>query len=176
MRLLTCCLLCALALSASAEVYKYTDAQGKTVFTNQPPEGQPVERIELPPTNTIQSSFPEGASTPPAASSLVSRYRVLQLVGLPDDEALRANNGTFTVSVQIEPPLAPGHSLQLLLDGSPHGPASTTTQLQINQTDRGTHSLAVQVLANGKALQQSDVLTFTVQRISINSPARKAAP
>lgn len=176
MRLLFCCLLCVLALSVSAEIYKYTDAQGKTVFTNQPPEGQPVERIELPPTNTVQPSLPKDASAPPAASSAVSRYRILQLAGLPDDEALRANNGTFTVSVQIEPPLAPGHSLQLLLDGSPHGPASTAMQLQVNQAERGTHSLAVQVLADGKALQQSDVLTFTVQRISINSPARKAVP
>ncbi len=175
MRLLIVCLLCSLAIPASAEIYKYTDAQGKTVFTNQPPEGQAVERIELSPTNTLPSTTPT-PSAPPVPPSAITRYRMLQLAGLPDDEALRANNGNFTVNVQIEPSLAPGHSLQLLLDGSPHGPASASTQLHVSQADRGTHSLAVQVLADGKALQQSDALTFTVQRISINSPARKAAP
>ena len=103
----------------------------------------------------------------------ISRYARLEIINLPDDEALRANNGSFEVQVAVEPPLARGHSLRLLLDGNPHGPTTQGTPLQVQQADRGTHSLVVQVLdAAGQPLQQSDAQTFTVQRISVNSPAR----
>ena len=37
MRPLLICLLLSLALPASAQIYKYTDANGNTVFTDQPP-------------------------------------------------------------------------------------------------------------------------------------------
>ena len=69
MRLLTACLLCTLALPAAAQIYKYTDANGNTVFTNQPPEGQSSETVELPPTNTVQPQAPvvPAPSTEPEA-------------------------------------------------------------------------------------------------------------
>lgn len=179
MRLPIVCLLCVASLSAAAEIYRYSDAQGKPVFTNQVPEGQRAERIELAPTNRLPSTSPPPVlpaepveSAEPADSPAATRYRLLELVGLPVDEALRANDGTFSVTVRIEPPLAEGHSLRLLLDGSPHGPAVHGTRLEVRQIDRGSHSLAVQVLAGERAVQQSDAQTFTVQRISINSPAR----
>ena len=38
MRTLLTCLLLALSLPATAQIYSYTDANGNTVYTNQPPE------------------------------------------------------------------------------------------------------------------------------------------
>ena len=52
MRRTLACLLLILALPVSAQIYKYTDANGNTVFTNQLPEGQAAETVELPPTTT----------------------------------------------------------------------------------------------------------------------------
>lgn len=172
MRLLTACLLCTLALPAAAQIYKYTDANGNTVFTNQPPEGQSSETVELPPTNTVQPQAPvvPAPSTEPEASG--PPYQVLELTNIPDDEALRANNGTFSVDVRIEPRLMPGHRLRLLLDGQPYGQPSNVPRLQVVNADRGEHSLAVEVLSGERQVQQSAPVTFTVQRISVNSPAR----
>jgi hypothetical protein len=174
MRLLTACLLCALALPAVAQIYKYTDANGNTVFTNQPPEGQAAETVELPPTNTVQAQPVESAAPTDAPAASAQPYGVLALTDLPSEEALRANNGTFSVGVQIDPRLQPGHSLRLLLDGQPYGQPSNVPRLQLVNVDRGEHSLAVEVLSGGQSLQRSASVTFTVQRISTNSPARAA--
>ncbi|QNH07205.1 DUF4124 domain-containing protein [Pseudomonas sp. B11D7D] len=173
MRPLLACLLLALALPASAQIYKYTDANGNTVFTNQPPDGTPAESVNLPPTNTVEMQTPNIPATQdntPAQSE--APYSVLSLTGIPDDEAMRANNGTFIVGVNIQPRLQPGHQLRLILDGNPYGQASNVPSLQLTNLDRGEHSLAVAVVAGERIVQQSNSETFTVQRISINSPAR----
>lgn len=177
MRLLLTCLLLSLALPAAAQIYKYTDANGNTVFTNQPPEGVEAQNIELPPTNTVEMQMPVPApkdtSKQPDAGPA---YKVLELTGLPDDEALRANNGTFSVGVRIEPRLAGGHSLRLLLDGQPYGQPSNVPHLQLSEVARGEHSLAVEVLSGGTPIQQSETVTFTVQRVNTSSPALRPPP
>ena len=95
---------------------------------------------------------------------------------MPSEEALRANNGTFTVDVAIEPRLASNHLLRLLLDGKPHGQLSNAPRLQVSNADRGEHSLAVEVLSAGKPIQQSPTVTFTVQRVNTSSPALRPPP
>ena len=172
MRLLTACLLCTLALPAAAQIYKYTDSNGNTVFTNQPPEGQATESVELKPTNTVVQQKSATAEPPSQPEANQPIYRRLALINLPSEDALRANNGTFTVDVDIEPRLRPGHSLRLLLDDRPHGQPSTVPRLQVTNADRGDHSLAVEVLSGDQHILQSEPRTFTVQRISVNSPAR----
>jgi hypothetical protein len=172
MRLLTACLLCTLALPAAAQIYKYTDSNGNTVFTNQPPEGQATESVELPPTNTVEPQRPATVEQPKKEEKEQAAYSRLSLSDIPSEEALRANNGTFTVSVDIDPRLRPGHSLRLLLDGQPYGQPSNVPRLQLTEVDRGEHTLAVEVLSGQRQVQQSESVTFTVQRISVNSPAR----
>ncbi|WJN59192.1 DUF4124 domain-containing protein [Pseudomonas sp. SO81] len=172
MRLLTACLLCTLALPAAAQIYKYTDSNGNTVFTNQPPEGQATESVELQPTNTVEPQQPVVVEQPKTVEKEQAAYSHLALSDMPSEEALRANNGTFTVSVDIEPRLRPGHSLRLLLDGQPYGQPSNVPRLQLTEIDRGEHTLAVEVLSGQRQVQQSEPVTFTVQRISLNSPAR----
>lgn len=172
MRLLTACLLCALALPATAQIYKYTDANGNTVFTNQPPEGQASESVELKPTNTVEAQQPVAVEQPKAPPQPPPPYSELTLTDIPSDEALRANNGTFSVGVKIKPRLKAGHAFRLLLDGQPYGQPSNVPRLQLTNIDRGEHSLAVEVISGERQIQQSQTVVFTVQRISVNSPAR----
>ncbi|MCK8659275.1 DUF4124 domain-containing protein, partial [Pseudomonas umsongensis] len=40
-----------IALPATAQIYKYTDAQGNTAYSNQPPDGVTAQPVELPPLN-----------------------------------------------------------------------------------------------------------------------------
>ncbi|WP_137886332.1 DUF4124 domain-containing protein [Pseudomonas sp. 2FE] len=172
MRLTLTCLLLALALPAAAQIYKYTDANGNTVYTNQPPDGAPSETVKLPPTNSVEMQAPS-ASTADTANTQAPKaaYSLLQLTDLPSEEALRANNGTFSVGVQLQPRLSPGHRLRLLLDGKPYGQASNLPRLQLSNIPRGEHSLAVEVLSGEQSLQQSATATFTVQRVNTSSPA-----
>jgi hypothetical protein len=177
MRPLLICLLLGLALPASAQIYKYTDAQGNTVFTDQPPKGQAAENVELQQTNSVEMQVPSPpAEDDPVNATTAAPYTTLQLTDLPSDEAMRANNGTFSVSVQIEPRLSSAHRLRLLLDGQPYGQASNVPHLQLSNVDRGEHSLAVEVLSGDKSIQQSATVTFSIQRVNTKSPALRPKP
>ena len=155
-----------IALPAAAQIYKYTDASGNTAYSNQPPDGVKTQPVELPPLNSVA---PQAPSAPAGEASNRepprSAYEVLELTGLPTDEALRANNGTFTVSVLIKPRLQAPHLFRLLLDGQPYGQSSNVPILQLVNIDRGEHSLAVQVIDGEHIIQQSPTQTFTVQRV-----------
>ena len=176
MRTLLTCLLLALSLPATAQIYSYTDANGNTVYTNQPPEGIDAKTIDLPPTNSVAAQPVSAPSTTTDNPVAGNAYRVLQLTDIPDDEAMRANNGTFSVGVILQPALAASHQLQLLLDGQPSGSPSNRPPLQLSNVPRGDHQLAVQVLSGGRVLQQSAVITFTVQRVNTQSPALRPPP
>lgn len=173
MRLILTALLLAAALPASAQIYKYTDANGKTVFTNQPPTNVDAKPVELPPTNTVGPQAPIVPVDGGGQSQATGAYAILALSNLPDDESLRQNNGTFMVNVVVQPALAPDHQLQLLLDGQPYGAPTSSTSIGLQNIDRGDHTLAVQVLQGSRVIQASSPVNFTLQRISTNSPARK---
>ncbi|MFJ5255049.1 DUF4124 domain-containing protein [Pseudomonas sp. NPDC088414] len=166
MRSLLLILLLACTCTASAQIYKYTDANGNTVYSDHAPDGVQAQPVNLPPLNSVQ---PQTPSAPP--SDTTSRaparnaYEVLELTGLPTEEALRANNGTFTVSVLIKPRLQAPHQLRLVLDDAPYGQPSNVPILQLVNIDRGEHRLAVQVIDGETIIQQSPAVVFTVQRV-----------
>ncbi|WP_238935146.1 DUF4124 domain-containing protein [Pseudomonas typographi] len=162
--------LCLLApLTALAQIYQYTDANGNTVYTNQPPGGSHAREVQLPPLNSVPPATPGNTPAAPVSkpepAKAAAAYSTLQLTDLPTDEALRANNGTFTVGVALQPRLAPGHLLQLVLDGTPYGTPGNVPRLQLVNIDRGDHSLAVRVLQGEQVVQQSAAVNFTVQRV-----------
>jgi len=156
-----------IALPTAAQIYKYTDANGNTAYSNQPPDGVQAQPVELPPLNRVEPQAPSAPQAPTAEQPQPPRnaYEILELDGLPTDEALRANNGTFTVNVLIKPRLQPPHQLRLLLDDQPYGQPSNVPVLQLVNIDRGEHRLAVQVIDGQTVIQQSPPAVFTVQRV-----------
>lgn len=156
-----------IALPAAAQIYKYTDANGNTAYSNQPPDGVQAQPVELPPLNRVEPQAPSAPQSPRPEAPQPARnaYEILELAGLPTDEALRANNGTFTVNVLIKPRLQPPHQLRLLLDDQPYGQPSNVPVLQLVNINRGEHRLAVQVIDGQSVVQQSPPAVFTVQRV-----------
>jgi hypothetical protein len=153
---------------ATAQIYKYTDAAGNTAYSNQPPNGVSAQTVDLPPLNSVDS---QPANEPPAPApirnpeQINSTYEILELTGLPNEGALRANNGTFTVNVLIKPRLQGSHLFRLLLDEQPYGQPGNVPSLQLVNIDRGLHRLAVQVIDGDTVIQQSPTVTFTLQRV-----------
>ncbi|WP_166218789.1 DUF4124 domain-containing protein [Pseudomonas atagonensis] len=156
-----------IALPAAAQIYKYTDANGNTVYSDHSPDGVQAQPVELPPLNSVEPQAPNA----PAPSDTNNRqparstYEILELTGLPTEEALRANNGTFTVNVLIKPRLQAPHQLRLVLDDEPYGQPSNVPILQLVNVDRGEHRLVVQVIDGEAIIQQSPSVVFTVQRV-----------
>ena len=155
-----------IALPAAAQIYKYTDADGNTAYSNQPPDGVKAQPVELPPLNKVE---PQTPSAPPVETTSREQprnaYEVLELTNLPTNEALRANNGTFTVNVLIKPRLQAPHQLRLVLDDEPYGQPSNVPILQLVNVDRGEHRLAVQVIDGQTIIQQSPSVALSVQRV-----------
>ncbi|MBC3365176.1 DUF4124 domain-containing protein [Pseudomonas sp. SWRI154] len=159
-----------LALPAAAQIYKYTDAHGNTAYSNQPPDGVPAQAVDLPPLNSIETQAPanpEVPTTPESTNAPRNAYDLLELTDIPTEEALRANNGTFTVGVRAQPRLRSPHLFRLLLDGQPYGQPTNVPRLQLVNIDRGEHSLAVQVIDGETLVQQSETVIFTVQRVHV---------
>ena len=175
MRIALFSLLLALMAPAMAQIYKYTDDKGNTVFTNEPPEGVDADAVDLPPANTVYIKTPEA---PPALANEQASdrrqqpYRSLAIGGIPDEQALRANNGTFVVNAQLNPPLKQGHQIRFLLDGVPQAEPGSATALQLTNVDRGSHLLEVEVISGGQVVQRAEE-QFTVQRVHTSSPARR---
>ncbi|RMQ42202.1 hypothetical protein ALQ04_01011 [Pseudomonas cichorii] len=176
MRLCLICLLLLTTWPAVAQIYKYTDANGNTAYSNQPPDGTKAEAVVLPPLNSVDTSTMQRNSAPaPQEQREVQQqpsafYQTLELTDLPTDEALRANNGTFTIGVRIQPRLQQPHQLQLLVDGNPYGQPSNVPRLQVVNIDRGEHSFAVVVKSGEHIVQQSPTITLTVQRVHVGRP------
>lgn len=158
---------------ATAQVYRYTDSKGNTVFTDQPPEGASASKLELAPINNMPAVEPQlrskklSPATSQDESESESSYAQLTLANLSNDDAIRANDGNFSVQVNIKPSLSELHKLQLLIDGQAHGKPGSSLTLQASGIDRGEHSIAVQVLADGNLIQQSDTVTVHVIRASV---------
>jgi hypothetical protein len=155
---------------AYAQIYKYTDANGNTVYAEQPPAGRPSQVMELPPLNSVQmpKAKPAPAPAEPAPTPVpTAAYRLLELTGIPQDGAIRANNGTFDVGVNIQPRLGPGQLFQLVLDDVAYGTPSNVPRLQLVNVDRGQHRLAVQVLDGANVVQASSPVTISVLRVSV---------
>ena len=70
------------------------------------------------------------------------------IVSPGNDAAVRGNAGNLTVRARIDPQLQNGHRLQLLLDGVPRGVARRMPAFELQNIDRGTHSLQLQILDN----------------------------
>jgi len=159
-------LLLAATLSATAQIYRYADAHGNTAYSDQPPVGVTPRVVEPAAINRLPappSRIPATAQSPSAPDT--ADYTVLRLTGEPESGVVRANDGTFSVQVLVQPPLQRAHRLRLLLDDKPYGQAITDPSLPLHNIDRGEHRLAVQVLEGEQVLQQSPPLYFTLQRI-----------
>ena len=171
-----CFLLMFFMLPVTAEVYRWVDENGNTVFSDQPSAN--AKQIELPEPSTYspvvipaetqadsEQTDADAEEEMPAAPN----YQ-LQIASPQDDEALRVNDGNLTVNIQIRPALSQqrGDMIQLRMDGRPYGQPRAGLSFNLANVDRGTHTLSAVVMnANGEELAQSATIKFHLQRNSI---------
>ncbi len=168
MRNLLLCLVL-LATSASAQVYTYIDAEGNRVFTDRPSAGQRnVESVQLAPANSMAQ--PQNPAPAPVEAPIITApiYQMLRILIPQPDATIRDNAGNLIVTATSEPGLQPGHLYRLLLDGQPFGEAGRSPVFALENIDRGTHQLAVEILdAQGRTLERTPGQPFHMVRISL---------
>lgn len=171
-----------LPVAAPATIYKSIGPDGQVIYSDQPQPG--AKEIELPPevppsppsviapepTPTMGKTPGKVRETPTLTEKPpVTGYNKLAIIKPENDEAVRANNGVVDVDLALEPALdtKAGHQIAVTLDGKELPDIPASTQFQLNNVDRGTHSLQAQIIdAEGKVLARSNTVTFHLQRIS----------
>ena len=162
-------LLALMSLQVSAEVFTYTDAQGNRVFTDQP-RGN-VKRVPIATSNRM-SANPTAAAPITTTKKSVEQppfhYDMLRILVPEPDATLRSSAGELIVSVTSEPGLQSGHRYRLLLDGQATGEPGLSPVFPLNNIDRGSHNLSVEILdADGRTVDRTANQPFHMLRISL---------
>jgi len=169
------CFFLLLSLPAWAQVYTYIDAEGNRVFTDKPRSGS-AERIQLAPTNGMAVPVSAPAPAVPQPPTETPRYEVLRILVPEPDATIRDAAGNLIVTSDSEPSLFEGHSYRLLLDGKAVGEPGRSPVFALENIDRGTHQVAVEIVdAQGRTVERTPSQPFHMMRISL-AQKRQANP
>ncbi len=173
----------AAASAGESRIYRTVDEDGTVSFTDIPPrDDESAEQvvIETPNSFDIEEAIgpreewivdSEDEGEEPAFS-----YRSLAIKSPQDDEPIRDNAGNVAVVAVAKPRLQRGHKMRLLLDGQPVQ-EGYQTDFKLLNVDRGTHSLATEIIdKSGAVLIRSDTTTFHLLRISIITAPGRPTP
>ena len=165
-----------IALPCLAQVYTYVDAEGNRVFTDKPRDGN-AQQVQMAPSNRIEPAQPR-STTPaaPVAPQPVLGYELLRITIPQPDATINDNAGNLIVTVNSDPALHPGHSYRLLLDGQPVGSAGRSPVFPLENVDRGTHQIAVEIITEGGIIvERTPSQPFHMKRVTL-AQKRKVRP
>lgn len=173
--LLLVSLFCAAAFGQQA--YRWTDENGQVHYSDRPAPG--ATQIELRGAQGYSPAVQPRAQQAAAESSqpTVREYTAFNVISPAQQETLWNIGAVLNVQVELEPGLQPGHHLGAYLDGQLIDVRATTTQFQLPDVFRGTHTLQAVVLdASGEELLRSLAVTFMVMQTSLQNPNNPNAP
>lgn len=156
-----------------AQVFRWTDAEGNTVYGDKPPESVKANPVELP-ALTVADGFGSSASaaTPTTVidespDSAVSEetdatYQRFSVDYPPANGAIRARQNNLSVKLNIQPSLQAGHGVAVYLNGK-QVVSGQVDRLTIRDINRGQHSLFVVLHdENGNMLTNTESVNFTI--------------
>lgn len=165
------------ALPGVAQVYTYVDAEGNRVFTDSPRDGN-AKQVQMAPSNRAEP--PTRRLSPPPAPAApagpILSYELLRITIPQPDATINDGAGNLIVTVNAEPALHPGHSYRLLLDGQPYGSVGRSPVFPLENIDRGTHQIAVEIITEGGIIvERTPSQPFHMKRVSL-AQKRKVRP
>jgi len=164
-------------MGAQAELFKWKDADGNLIYSDQPPPGQGKEDTQIDKETLPQIITVPAPETPSISSSSSSaskeqapeRYQSLAIIEPVHDTAVRENSGKVKISVQVEPYIfvERGHILVIYMDGNEVSRGDQTTVV-LDNVDRGTHTIKASILnRSGQVIKETGITSFTLQRFHI---------
>ncbi|UIJ40739.1 DUF4124 domain-containing protein [Vibrio kanaloae] len=174
------------ALSCTAQtVYTWVDEDGVLHFSDTP-TGQSAKSLHLP---DVQASAPapkfENSTPVDAAASSTTKTATpaqtqpkttereaptqltLTMLNPVHDQTIRSNLGLIPVQIDLNRKLGIGEQLQLMLDGRRYGAPQTQANWQLKNTERGTHTIAIQAHRSGKLIASTSPVTVYLHRATI---------
>ena len=148
-------MLLALSTSTYADVYKHVDEEGKLIkYSDQPqkPGDKPITMSK--PSMVYESEKPVQPAKPKRTvtrekqeeSKAVTAYFAVAILKPDDEEAIRANSGSFPVALASQPALdtASGHRYVVIVDGEKHAEGSSPN-ITLKDMGRGAHTISAEI-------------------------------
>ncbi len=176
MRFIIFTFLLAAAFCVQAELFKWVDADGNIIYSDQPPPGaakkeHQVDEETLPPLTTtpaLETPVVSSTSKDFGEEDPQERYKSIAIVVPENDTAVRQNAGNVSIKVAIDPYLynERGDLLAIYMDGLEVS-RGRDLSVQLVEVDRGTHVIRAEIVdANGQVIKKASPVTFTLLRHS----------
>ena len=174
MRFIVLTLLLATAFCVQAELFKWVDADGNIIYSDQPPPGvekkeHQVDEQKLPHLNTtpaLETPVRSSTSSKADKKDAEERYKSVAIVQPEHDTAVRQNAGNVSIKVAIDPYLfnERGDLLAIYMDGLEVS-RGRELSVQLVEVDRGEHVVRAEIVdAKGKIIKKANPVTFTLLR------------
>lgn len=153
-------------------VYKTTDEQGNTIYSDQATDDAQEVKIEKPmtfPAGELANEYQRFEPAETAEENAGPPYETIAITSPANDEAIRSNPGNVTILFNLSPALQAGHSLELYMDGSSFQQLGSSQSVDLENVDRGTHTVQLKVFegASKTEIQASEPVSFTIMRHSV---------
>jgi hypothetical protein len=163
--IVTLLLFALVAIASHAEIYKGTDAEGNTIYSDEElPNGT---EIPTPSPNTV--IMPKPKKVVKDDTEKPASYTLFKILSPGNDETLRISSGNIEVSLSVIPELdiKQGHSISVYIDGETAISKTTEMKLQIPNVSRGSHNLQAEIKdETNEVIIQSNDVTFHMKRAS----------
>ena len=158
------------SLPVTAQIYTYTDEQGNRVFTDSP-HSSDAKQVQIAPSNSMSAPYPPASQDQPSVP--IVGYQVLRILIPEPDATIRDNGGNLIVTATSEPGLQAEHSYRLLLDGEPIGDVGRSPVFPLENIDRGTHQISVEIITpQGIIVERTPSQPFHMLRTSLAQKRR----
>ena len=164
--------------TVNAELFKWKDAEGNIIYSDQPPPGQTKQDTQI-----DEESLPQIISVPAPDTSIgttqseatekndapLERYLGLTITEPEHDTSVRENSGKVTITVRVEPHIfvERGDILVIYMDDIEVSKGDQTT-VMLDNVDRGTHTVKAKILnSQGQIIKETSTTSFTLHRFHI---------
>lgn len=178
----------------NAQVYSYTDHNGNTIYTDNPPKGQSTRTLDITPSvSTKEKTLSEESTTSlqktirlsplqpinnhRAPHSALSKdendnpYK-LTIIHPKQKETIINTNGQLVINAQITPPLQGDYKYRLSMDGSVVKDSKTPI-FPLSDIERGEHQVLVEVInQDAESIAKSNSVIFYVKQTTLADKRR----
>ncbi|WP_407331881.1 DUF4124 domain-containing protein [Enterovibrio sp. 27052020O] len=163
----------------SGEYYRWVDENGTVHFSDARPEISMEIEIDVdvliqPDTSTYDSPpispTPSTPTSPPAPDTPALASR-LELLSPSNDDTIRNNEGIINITLATDLPLGKNQKIRPVIDGKSQK-SQRSLQFELDNLDRGSHTIKVQLLQDGKVIAVTPSVTVFLHR----AIQRKAPP
>jgi len=148
-------------------VYRGTDANGNTVYSDKPLPNS--EKIEIAPVQTYTPPPPSPSPDLAIENEAPIEYQI-SIIDPLDQDTFPHSTASIPVKIEVSPALGKGDEIRLLVNGEPYGAPSKTPVFELKELYRGAYQLKAEIVSISDPTHpkaESNPITIYQQRASV---------